>query len=66
MKQPTAAGGNRLTRAGAQPENGAEFVIASIEPLGGRERLEALHPSDPTFDALVVLLDSLRPLQHRS
>jgi hypothetical protein len=57
MKQPTAAGGNRLTRASAEPEKDAELVIASRKPLDGRERLEAPHPSDRTFEAQVVLLD---------
>jgi hypothetical protein len=31
MKQRTAAGGDRLTRAGAEPEKDAELVIASTE-----------------------------------
>ena len=56
MKQTAAVGGDRLAMAGAEAEKGAELVIASTEPLGGPECLEAPHTSDPAFDAPVILL----------
>ena len=59
MKQTTAVGGNRLVVAGAEAEEVAELVMASTEPLGRAEALEAAHASDAAFDAAVVLLQAL-------
>src|SRR5215212_608200 len=57
MEQSAAVGGNVLAVAGAEAEKGAELVIASTEPRGGPEILEAPHTSDPAFHAAVVLLE---------
>jgi hypothetical protein len=57
MKQTAAVGGNMLVVTSTETEKGAELVIASAEPLGRPERLEAPHTSDPAFHAAVVLLD---------
>jgi hypothetical protein len=59
MKQAAADGGDRLAVASAQTETGAALVIASAEPLGGIECLEAAHTLDPTFDAPVILLQAI-------
>ena len=59
MKQAAADGGDRLAVASAQTETGAALVIASAEPLGGIESLEAAHTLDPTFDAPVILLQAI-------
>src|SRR5919202_227145 len=56
MEQSAAVGGNVLAVAGAEAEKGAELVIASTEPRGRSERLEAPHTSDPAFYAAVILL----------
>ena len=58
VKQATAAGGDGLVVAGAEAEEVAELVVASTEPLGGGEALEAAHTSCTPFHAPVVLLDS--------
>src|SRR5919202_2366561 len=59
MEQSAAVGGNVLAVASAEAEKGAELVIASTEPRGGPEILEAPHTSDPTFHAPVILLQSV-------
>jgi hypothetical protein len=59
MKQAAADGGDRLAVASAQTETGAALVMASAEPLGGIEGLEAAHTLDPTFDAPVILLQAI-------
>src|SRR5215211_3115386 len=64
VKQTAAVGGNRLTMVGADAEKGAELVVASTEPFGSPERLEAPHTSDPTFDAPVILLGFCQLLRH--
>lgn len=56
MEQSAAVGGNGLAVAGAEAEKGAELVIASTEPIGRPEILEAPHTSDPAFHAAVILL----------
>jgi hypothetical protein len=58
VKQATAVGGDMLVVTRAEAEKGAELVVASTEPIGGPERLEAPHTSDPAPHAAVVLLDS--------
>jgi len=57
MKQAAAVGGDRLTMVGAETKKGAQLVIASTGPLGGRDCVEAARTSDPTFDAPVILLE---------
>src|SRR5215213_7927589 len=54
--EQSAVGGNVLAVAGAEAEKSAELVIASTEPRGGPEILEAPHTSDPAFYAAVILL----------
>jgi hypothetical protein len=56
LKQTAVAGGERLIVAGAQTAEVAKFVVASAEPRGRAEALEAAHTSDAAFDAAVVLL----------
>ena len=59
MKQATAAGRDILVVAGARAEVIAKLVIASTEPLGGREALEAPHTSDTAFYAAMILFQSV-------
>ena len=59
MEQSAAVGGDVLVVAGAGAEKGAELVIASTEPLGGPEGLEAAHTSDPAFHAPMILLQPI-------
>lgn len=56
LEQTAARGGDRLVVAGAQTAEVAKFVVASAEPHGRVEALEAAHTSDATLDAAVVLL----------
>ena len=55
VKQAVAAGGDILVVAGAGAEVVAKLVIASTEPLGGREALEAPHTSNTAFYTAMIL-----------
>ncbi len=59
MKQTSAVGRDVLVVAGLGAEKVAEFVVASAEPLGGSQALEAPHTSYAAFHASVVLLESI-------
>jgi hypothetical protein len=59
VKQATAAGRDILVVAGAGPEVVAKLVIASTEPLGGSEALEASHTSNTAFHAAMILFQSV-------
>jgi hypothetical protein len=59
VEQAAAVGGDMLVVAGAGAEKVAELVIAPAVALGGGEALEAAHTSDPSFDAAVVLLETI-------
>jgi hypothetical protein len=58
VKRTATVGGGMLAE-GAETEKGTEFVVSSAEPLGHTECLEASHTSNPTFDASVILLQSI-------
>jgi hypothetical protein len=59
VKQATAAGGDRLVVTGARAEVVAKLVIASTEPLGGSDALEAPHTSNAAFNAAMILFKSV-------
>jgi len=59
MKPTTAVGGDMLVVPGAEAEEVAELVMASAEPLGGAEALEAAHASHAASDAAVVLFQAV-------
>ncbi|MBB5696226.1 hypothetical protein FHS87_004296 [Roseomonas pecuniae] len=59
VEETPAVEGNMLAVTGAGPEMVAQFVVASTEPRGRIELLEAAHTSDPPFDAPVVLFQAV-------
>jgi len=61
VKEASAAGGNMLAVASAGMEVVTQFIVASTEPCGRAEALEAAHTSDSTFDAAMILLRSVLP-----
>src|SRR3712207_2024747 len=48
-----------LVVAGAEAEGVAEFVVTATEALRRGEALESTHTSDPSFDAPMILLQSI-------
>ena len=61
VKETSAAGGNMLAVASAGAKVVAQFIVASTEPCGRAEALEAAHTSNATFDAAMILLQSVIP-----
>src|SRR5271156_741427 len=59
LEQTAATGGDRLVVAGGETAEVAKLVVASTEPCGRIEALEAAHTSDATFDAAVILLKAI-------
>ena len=62
VKETSAAGGNMLAVASAGAKVVAQFIVASTEPCGRAEALEAAHTSNATFDAAMILLQSVIPV----
>ena len=59
MQQSATVGRDMLMVAGTEAEAVAQLVVASTEPLGRGEALEAPHTSDPSFDAPVILFQGI-------
>ena len=57
--EPVAAGGNMLMRTGAGTEEVAQFIVAATEPVSRSWALEPTHRLVATFDATVILLQSI-------
>src|SRR4051794_25588694 len=51
-----------LVMAGARTEEVAELVVSATEPSGGSGAFEAPHGSIATFDAAVILLHPVQPV----
>jgi hypothetical protein len=57
--EPAVVGGNMLMRAGAGTEEVTQFIEASTEPVSRSWAFESTHGLVATFDATVVLLQSI-------
>src|SRR5580693_10465874 len=57
--EPTVVGGSLLMRAGAGTEEVTQFIVASTEPVGRSWAFETTHGLVSTFDATVILLQSI-------
>jgi hypothetical protein len=57
--EPAVVGGNMLMRAGAGTEEVTQFIVASTKPVGRSWAFESTHGLVSTFDAAVILLQSI-------
>ena len=57
--EPAGVGGSMLMRPGARTEEVTQFIIASTEPARRSWTLEPTHRLISTFDAAVILLQSI-------
>src|SRR3954468_18871001 len=57
--EPAVVGGNILMGTGAGTKEVAQFIVASTEPLSRSWALEPTHRLVSTFDATVILLQSI-------